>query len=130
MHHSFSTFLSSFSHDLTTQTTTHVMTLLRDTERRVLAVEGRQEDVQVSVEQCVGEMLRYQEEVDRLVHRNREEVERKVRRIAEELDKRDTEGRIGEGNRGKQDEGMEVMDRKWKEEIEKRMEGIKKEVGE
>ena len=63
--------------------------MLRETERRVLAVEGRQEDVQVSVEECIGEMHRQQEEVERMVHRNREEVERKLKRIAEELDKRE-----------------------------------------
>jgi len=60
---------------------------LTTTEKKIMLLEGRFEDVKITQDQCLDEMIRFQEDIDRKVYRNKEEFDKKLERIAKELDK-------------------------------------------
>ena len=55
---------------------------LHSTEKNIMILEGQCEDLKISQGQCLEELMRFQEGVDRQVYRNKEDLDRKLERLA------------------------------------------------
>ena len=47
-----------------------------------MILEGQCEDLKISQDQCLEDVMRFQEGVDRQVYRNKEDLDRKLERLA------------------------------------------------
>ena len=57
-----------------------------------MLLEGNMEDLKLAHEQTLGDFQKYQEHIDRALHRVKEESDRKFERFAKELDKMNLNG--------------------------------------
>ena len=85
-------FKTEFSQVLRKESNVLILDSLRATEKQIMLLEGNMEDLKLSQEQMLGDFQKYQEHIDRAVHRAKEESDRKLERFAKELDKMNING--------------------------------------
>lgn len=85
-------FKTEFSQVLRKESNVLILDSLRATEKQIMLLEGNMEDLKLSQEQMLGDFQKYQEHIDRALHRAKEESDRKLERFAKELDKMNING--------------------------------------